>query len=97
MSTTYSIAEARDQFASLVREVELNQQYVQVTRRGAPVAVILSQSEYERLLANQPPPDFWAGYARWREKWGVNEWDENDDPFANVRDQTPPREVNLWD
>ncbi|WP_420630696.1 type II toxin-antitoxin system Phd/YefM family antitoxin [Candidatus Leptofilum sp.] len=58
MATTYSIAEARNQFAALVRDAEESKQPVQVTRRGQPVAVILSAEEYGRLLANQSKRDF---------------------------------------
>ena len=34
MTTTYSIAEVRNQFAALIRQVEEEQTPVQVTRRG---------------------------------------------------------------
>ena len=43
MNTTYSIAEARNQFADLIHKVEEKGEPVQVTRRGEPVAVILSK------------------------------------------------------
>jgi prevent-host-death family protein len=42
ITKSYSIAEARDQFAALVRRVEEQKQPVHVTRRGETVAVILS-------------------------------------------------------
>jgi prevent-host-death family protein len=94
---TYSIAEARDQFAALIRQVEAGDNFVQVTRRGEPVAVILSMDEYERLLAHQPKRDFWQAYLEWREMWCVDEWEDDIDPFADVRDRSPGREVNVWE
>ena len=41
MSKRFSIAEARDQFTSIVRDVEKTPA-VEITRRGKPVAVLLS-------------------------------------------------------
>jgi prevent-host-death family protein len=96
-SATYSIAEARNQFAALIRQVEEAQAPVKITRRGEPVAVILSQEEYEALAARPPQKDFWTAYLEWREKWDVDNWEDDVDPFANLRDPSPGREVALWD
>jgi prevent-host-death family protein len=87
MAVSYSIAEARNQFAALVRDAEESNQPVQVTRRGQPVAVILSAQEYARLLANQPERGFWAAYQEWRQKWNVSELDlDPDEIWGDVRD-----------
>ena len=97
MTITYSIAEARDQFAALIRNAEENNQPVQVTRRGQPVAVILSAEEYTRLLANQPEHNFWAAYQGWRQKWNVSEL--NIDPeeiWGDVREQTTAPDKDPW-
>ena len=97
MATTYSIAEARNQFAALVRDAEENNQPVQVTRRGQPVAVILSAQEYARLLASQPERNFWAAYQEWRQKWNVSELDlDPDEIWGDVRDQTPAPDSDPW-
>ncbi len=97
MATSYSIAEARNQFAALVRNAEENNQAVQVTRRGQLVAVILSAQEYARLLANQSERDFWAAYQEWRQKWNVSELDlDPDEIWGDVRDQTPAPDSDPW-
>lgn len=96
MQTTYSIAQARDQFATLVREIETKNQSVQVTRRGEPVAVILSVDEYERLIAHQPKRDFWQAYLDYKEQWQDVPMDIEVDIWGDVRDSTPPREDNPW-
>jgi prevent-host-death family protein len=44
----FSIAEAKSQFAQLVNQAESGQA-VRITRRGRPVAVLMSEAEYERL------------------------------------------------
>lgn len=95
--TTYSIAEARNQFAAIVRDAEDTNQPVQVTRRGQPVAVILSAEEYAKLLANQPKRDFWTAYLEWRQKWDIDNLDiDPDDIWADVRDRTPAPDTNPW-
>lgn len=93
MTITYSIAEARDKFAAIVHEAEATDQPVQVTRRGQPVAVILSQEKYERLLQDEPTkPDFWTAYMQWRKEWNVDELDlDPDEIWGDVRDRTGKR------
>ncbi len=44
----FSIAEAKSQFAQLVNQAESGQA-VRITRRGRPVAVLLSEAEFARL------------------------------------------------
>jgi prevent-host-death family protein len=95
-STTYSIAEARNQFAALIRQVEEAQAPVKITRRGEPVAVILSQQEYEALAARPPQRDFWQAYLEYRERWQDVTMDIEGDIWDGVRDTTPPREANPW-
>ena len=96
-TTTYSIAEARNQFTALIRQVNQVRQPIHVTRHGEAVAVIMSADEYEQLTAQNRPQDFWEAYQLWREEWGAEGLDEEFDPFADVRDRSPGREVNVWD
>jgi prevent-host-death family protein len=48
MSKAYSIAEARNQLSRVVHEAEDGGE-VRLTRRGKPVAVVLSMEEFQRL------------------------------------------------
>lgn len=48
---TYSIADARSQLPKIIHTVEAGD-ITQLTRRGKPVAVLLSVSEYKSLLKN---------------------------------------------
>ena len=48
MSRQYSIAEAREKLAHVIQEAEQGVK-VELTRRGKPVAILLSLPEYERL------------------------------------------------
>ena len=47
---TYSIADARSQLPSIIHTVETGQ-VTQLTRRGKPVAILISPEEYKTLLA----------------------------------------------
>jgi prevent-host-death family protein len=48
MNDAYSIAAAKNNLSSLVHEVEQGRP-VRLTRRGKPVAVLMSTAQYERL------------------------------------------------
>ena len=54
MAKQYSISDARNNLPSIVKQVEYGPA-VELTRRGRPVAVLISHKEYERL--NPPKPD----------------------------------------
>jgi prevent-host-death family protein len=62
MPRKYSISEARNQLAALIRDVEEMDQPIQITRRGQSVAIILSTKEYARLSGKQPKQGFWQAY-----------------------------------
>lgn len=58
MDKDYSIAQARHDLPAIVHEVERNGR-ARITRRGRPVAVVLSIAEFERLLsARRKSPDW---------------------------------------
>lgn len=90
LEKTYSIAEARNQFAAIVRDAEETNRPVQVTRREQPVAVILSAKEYAKFQTHKPKRDFWTAYLEWREKWDIDNLDiDPNDIWGDVRDRTP--------
>jgi prevent-host-death family protein len=61
-----SIRDARNSLTSLLREVEKGRA-VRLTRRGKPVAVLLSERQYERLQsADRQRPDFLSFVQGWR-------------------------------
>ncbi len=65
----YSIARARDQLARLVHEAEKGKP-VELTRRGHPVAVLVSAAEYSRLSSARP--GFWAALTSFRKRFDVD-------------------------
>ncbi|MBA3491314.1 MAG: type II toxin-antitoxin system Phd/YefM family antitoxin [Rubrobacteraceae bacterium] len=90
MSRRYSIAEARHDLAALVHELE-GRDLIELTRRGEPVAVMLSLREYRRLTAGRDR--FWEAYSAFREavdlaRLGI-------EPEIFDRDPSPGREARL--
>jgi prevent-host-death family protein len=90
MANSYSIAEARDQLARLVRESETCP--VELTRRGRPVAVIISRSEFERLQGSGG--NFWDRFVEFRDRAGVAQTGVDAEVFEDVRDRGTGRKVN---
>jgi cellobiose PTS system EIIB component len=91
MSKRYSIAEARHDLAAIVHELE-EQPRIELTRRGEPVAVLLSLTEYRRLLARQR--DFWSAYTMFRAQFALEAGD-TDELLRDTRDAAPGRELSL--
>ncbi len=90
MTKQYSIAEARNHFTMLVRDVE-QESAIQLTRRGKPVAVLLSINEYNRL--STPHINFWEAYTAFKQQVDLKQAQVASDIFANVRPTSPGREV----
>ena len=54
MLPSYSIVEARNHFAEIVHDLK-HVSRVEVTRRGRPVAILISVEEFEMLRAEMGP------------------------------------------
>jgi prevent-host-death family protein len=52
VNNSYSVAEARDQLTSLIRRAESGEA-VTVTRRGKPVARIISEDAYRKIVGRK--------------------------------------------
>ena len=92
MAKQQSIAEARSNLPSLVREVESGRS-VELTRRGQPVAVLIGRQEYVRLSSRHRR--FSQAYADFTQD--INLKDLAIDPneiFAGARDEDVSRV--LW-
>jgi prevent-host-death family protein len=90
MTRRYSIAEARATLPSIVDEVD-SERPVEITRRGKPVAVVLSLSEYERLTTRRPT--FSEAFARFRHTHALSELGLEGE--LAPRDPGPGRTVEL--
>lgn len=88
----FSIAEARDQFTKLVRRVE-DKAPIEVTRRGKTVAVLMSVEEFRRLQAQRR--GFFDAYEAFRAEVNLEAVGLTDEEFADLRDGSPGRNVEL--
>jgi prevent-host-death family protein len=92
MTHRYSVAEARAHLPSIIEQAEAGET-VELTRRGRPVAVVLSREEFERLRSKRP--SFGEAYRAFRERHGLAELGLDRDFAAAVRDRSPGRQVKL--
>jgi prevent-host-death family protein len=92
MAKRCSIAEARANLPSIVDQAEAGQE-IELTRRGKPVAVVVSLRELERLRAERVP--FGEAHRRFLKTHPLREVGVDDDVFEAVRDRDPGRKVSL--
>jgi len=92
MSKRYSIAEARDQLPRIVHDVELGHP-AELTRRGKPVAILLSTEEYRRLIGSNT--GFWKAFTAFREEVDVRALAIRSTDFDKLRDRSPGRIVEF--
>lgn len=91
MTKQYSIARARDNLARVVHEAERGDR-IELTRRGKPVAVVLSATDYGRLTRKSP--SFLQALHKFRERSKLEELDiDPDEIWGGLRDRSPGREV----
>lgn len=89
MTKRYSIAQARASLPTLVDEVQAGNE-VELTRRGKPVAVLVSRDAYDRLQSARAR--FSDAYAAYRARPDLlQEVAGETDAFAGVRDLSPGR------
>ena len=91
-STRVSVAEARQNFARLIKRAEQGRA-IEITRRGQPVAVIMSASDYLALTGERP--SFIEAARRVRERLDIDSLGISDEDFEGLRDQSSGREVSF--
>ncbi len=93
MSQQYPIEQISFNLDRILQEVEQGEP-IQISWQGKQVAVMLSASEYERLLNKQV--GFWESVEQFRQEYQVEKADiDPDQIFADVRDKSPGREVTF--
>ena len=83
-----SIRDARNTLTRLVRRVEKGRP-VRFTRRGKPVAVLVSAGEYGRLAEQQPRKDPWLALQKWRASLPPGFEGLSREDLAGLRDRGP--------
>jgi len=92
MSHRYSIADARISLPAIVDQAEAGER-VELTRRGKPVAVVVSLREFERLRGDRP--GFRDAYKEFLDKYSLAEIGLDNDFAAATRDKSTGRKVSL--
>lgn len=86
-----SIADAKTQLTRLIHQAERGEA-VHITRRGKPVAVLVSEEEYGRLRQGQEQRSFWDLIAEMRADPTFKPIDWSRQEIDSWRDRRPPRE-----
>jgi prevent-host-death family protein len=92
MSKSYSVADARANLPDILDDVEAGRE-VQLTRRGLPVAVVISRSRYEALRSQHA--NFGDAYRAFVGRFRPVDIGLEPDFFDSIRDQAPGRRVRL--
>jgi prevent-host-death family protein len=92
MSPRYSIADARTSLPTIVDQAEAGEK-IELTRRGKPVAIVVSLREFERLRGDRPR--FAEAYKRFLDDHSLDEIGFDDDFAASTRDRSPGRKAPL--
>ena len=92
MSHRYSIAEARSSLPSIVDQAEAGVE-IQLTRRGKPVAAVVSLRVLERLQGDRPR--FRTAYRDFLKRYSLDEVGFDSDFFAPIREKNAGRKVSL--
>jgi prevent-host-death family protein len=92
MQDQISIAEAKNKLPAIIHHVEKGPN-IQLTRRGKPVAVLLSINEFKRL--SQKSTDFMEALLIFREGIKMHDTDITDADFEDLRDTDAGRKVEL--
>ena len=81
-----SIAEAKNQLTRLIHQAERGDA-VHITRRGRPVAVLLSEAEYARLSRGSTRAAFWEAIQAMRADPDFEPVDLKPEEIASWRDR----------
>jgi prevent-host-death family protein len=92
MTRRYSIAEARSNLPTIVDQAEAGQE-IELTRRGKPVAVVVSLGEFARLRGERPR--FGDAYQRFLRGHVLAEVGVDEGFFETTRARNAGRKVAL--
>jgi len=92
MTKMYSIAEARRNLAAFVHDLERKDR-IELTRRGEPVAVLLSMRACRNL--SELRQSFWEAHEAFRAEFPLDKLDIQPATFTEARDRSPGREM-VW-
>ncbi len=90
---TSTIAEAKNNLPQLIRQLELDEA-IHLTRHGKPVAVMLSEANYQKLT--QKSQGLYDAIQDWRRQWGGDEGALTEAELKNIRTSSQGRDFS-WE
>ncbi len=94
MTKRYSIAEAKNRFARIVREAERGA-FVEIDRRGAPAAFLVSPAEFRRHHP-EPKGSFYESVMKFRKEHNIAALDITPEEFPGPRDRSTGGREFSW-
>jgi prevent-host-death family protein len=91
MMPTYSVADACNHFAEIVHDLKHVSQ-IEVTRRGRPVAILISVEEFEKSRSGNL--DFADAYGAFRSTVDLTQAGIEPEIFEGLRDASPGGEMS---
>ena len=91
MEKTFSIAEAKNHLSSLVHAAEIGES-VTLTRRGKPVAVLISEHQYKQLSGQRK--GFWQAVETFRQELELTRVNMTEDDLAGLRLKETGRDMH---
>jgi prevent-host-death family protein len=86
------ISEAKNALRALIRQAESGRP-VRLTRRGRPVAVLMSEESYRRLQSDQGERrGVWEFVKQWRGSLPADWEGLHDEEVRSMRDKSPARD-----
>jgi prevent-host-death family protein len=92
MARRYSVADARASLPTIVDQAEAGQT-VELTRRGEPVAVVVSLKKWAQLQARRST--FRDAYRAFLDRYSLDDIGLDAEWAGSARDRTPGRKVSL--
>ncbi len=92
MQNQYTVSEAKNKLPAIIHSVEMGPS-VQLTRRGRPVAVLISVAEYDKLRGGYN--NFWDTLTAFRKRMQAVQVDISERDFETIRDSSTGREVDF--
>ncbi len=95
MIKEYSIAEGRNQLSNMVHQAEDGAK-ITLTRRGKPVAVLVSYDAFQRMISSADP-NFWHAIQEFRGMTDFTDADLPDAELVSCRDRDSERDFSWRD
>ena len=91
---TSTIADAKNNLSYLIHQLEVEES-IQLTRYGKPVAVMMSEAQYKKLIS--PKKSLNSAIVNWRSQLGETlDSGFSDDELKSIRTESAGREFS-WD